>query len=351
MADQFAVWTQLLALAQEHKTKSSLRDAITKAGIQIIETEPHSGYYRSAAVKDGPLLPVAIWREGATLHVWRGGEPVNLERVWPYCVWNPISYEWYEAKTERGEPWPDEHVNAAAIPASITDPEGEAAKNVEARERLIALGHNEPPEESETDALARQIEAAAANASQYEKIASDEQAGAAQSLRARLNELSGDADKKRVAEKAPHLDKCKEIDGRWQPLVKKAKEAADMIRRFLSAYETEKARKAQAEAARLAAEAAKNAPPKQDNAEAGGAEPQPVAPVTPLMPTTIKGAAGRAATVRVKKVAKVVDYDKAFAALKAVPEVKAAIDKVAQRMIDAGNTIPGVDVEEIRDVA
>lgn len=344
MSDQFETWTKLLAVLKPGMTVAAQRQAIKDGGFSFNDGEPISGYFRCPAVKGGPSLPVAIWRdEKGVLQIWRDNKPVALERVWPWCVMNPISYEWYEAKTERGEPWPDEHQDEVATA------EAGAGEGVPAADRVVTKTDNSAPQESETDALARQIEAAAKNITQYEKIENDQQAGAAQSLRSRLNELSGDADKKRVAEKAPHLDKCKEIDGKWQPLVKKAKEAADTIRRFLSAYETDKAHKAAAEAARIAAEQAKQKPVAQDNAGEPAAPPE--APVTPLMPTTIKGAAGRAATVRVKKVAKVVDYDKAFAALKAVPEIKQAIDKVAQRMIDAGNTVPGVEVEEIRDVA
>ena len=59
----------------------------------------------------------------------------------------------------------------------------------------------------------------------------------------------------------------------------------------------------------------------------------------------------RAATVRVVKVANVTDYDALFGHVKAFTEVKAVLDRVAQRLVDAGETVPGVTVEERRDVA
>lgn len=346
MADQFSTWQQLLALAQQHKTKAAMRAAITASGIQILETEPFSGYFRCAATKDGPLLPVAIWREGATLHVVRNNEPVKLERVWPYAVWTPVSYDWYEAVAERGEKWPDEHEDRAV----------ETKAEVPAADREVARTDNQPPEESEIDALKREIETASANIAQYNAIGDDDTAAAAQALRSRLNTLSGDADKKREAEKAPHWEKCKEVDRRWQPLVKLAKDGADAIRRLLSAYETEKARKAaiarqeeerrQAEArAKAEAEAAATGKPAPEP------EPQPEAPITPVNTGKIRGASGRAATVRVIKVAKVADYDAFYAHVKAFPEVKIVMDKLAQRLTDAGETLPGVTVEEQRDVA
>jgi ribosomal protein S26 len=69
-------------------------------------------------------------------------------------------------------------------------------------------------------------------------------------------------------------------------------------------------------------------------------EPEPPAPPRRPRPRS-KGATGRAATIRVIKLAKVVDYDKAYAHLKAIPEIKQAIDKVAQRMITAGQRRAG----------
>ena len=96
------------------------------------------------------------------------------------------------------------------------------------------------PSFSVADVLRDQIDAAKAGVGTYAKISDDETAGKAQSLRSRLNELSGEADKKREALKRPHLEAGKAIDKEWQPLVKSAKEAADGIRSALSAYETDK---------------------------------------------------------------------------------------------------------------
>jgi hypothetical protein len=241
MTDQFATYLQLLDLAQKHKTKASLRTAIGEAKIAIHETEPHAGYYRCAAVKGGPLLPVAIWRDGGTLHVLRGGEPIALERVWPYSVWSPVPYDWYEAATERGEKWPD--AAAEAVPAQPQEP----------AER--GLGDNNPPAEDEVAAIRSAIENAKGVAeAEYAEITSDDQAAAAQAMRSRLLSLSGDADKKREAEKKPHFDAAKAVDTKWQPVVKLGKAAADWLRDRLSDYATKKARAA-AEAQRKADEA------------------------------------------------------------------------------------------------
>lgn len=344
MSDQFAGYLKLLALAQQHKTKAALREAISKAELPYNETEPLSGYYRCAAVKNGPLLPVAIWRdESGQLQVYRDGEPVALERVWPYCIWNPIPYEWYEAATERGEGWPDAH-KIEPDPAPDTG-EIYAAQSgaIPAANREVASSDNRPPENDEAVQLTNQVEKARAGLKQYSEITSDEQAAKAQDLRSKLNELANTADKKRDSEKRPYLDKCKEVDGRWQPIIKLAKAGADAIRTALKAYETKKFREQQeAERKRQEEVAAAQA--------AGKPIPEPQEE-TPPAQVVIKGATGRAASIKTIKVAKVVDQDAAYKHLRAVPEIRDAIHKVAQRMVNAGNNVPGVEVEEQRDVA
>lgn len=356
MADQFATYTRLLEVLKPGMTVAAQRQAMKDNGFSFNDGEPISGYFRGAAVKGGPLLPIAIWRdETGALQVWRDGKPVKLDRVWPWCVMNPIPYDWYEAVAEKGGNWPDAHVEAPAEPVRTSDerlPAGTVMGDVPAADRPVTSTHNQAPEESEAEALARQIENAKGSAeTQYKVITSDEQAAQAQAARSRLNELAGTADKKREAEKRPHLDKCKEIDGKWQPLVKMAKGAADAIRSAISAYETKKYQAEQA-AQRKREQDAEVA---RAQAQAKG-EPAPEPPVeempAPITTNgTIKGASGRAATVRTIKVAKVVDYDKAYAALKAIPEVKKVIDTVAQRLVTAGQSVPGVEVEEQRDVA
>jgi hypothetical protein len=353
MSDQFEGWTQLLALAQQHKTKSAMREAILASGLKIIENEPLSGYYRCAAVKDGPLLPVAIWRDGGQLCVLRSGEAVALERVWPYCVWNPISYDWYELVMEQGGTWPDAAPEATvqALPAEVS--------------REVIGGNNPPDDEDEAASIKNKIEQAKGVAETlYANIATQEEADAAQAMRSRLLALSGEADKKRETEKRPHFEKAKAVDTKWQPIVKMGKDTADWIRGKLSEFVTAQARKEaeqrRIEEVRLAEEQAREeaeraaADPQWDAGEQPGperiVEPEPPAPAAPTA-TTIKGATGRAATIRVIKLAKVVDYDKAYAHLKAIPEIKQAIDKVAQRMITAGHDVPGVEVDERRDVA
>lgn len=343
MSDQFETWEKLLALAETNKTKATMRAAIHAASIFISESEPWSGYYRCAAVKDGPLLPVAIWREGATLHVMRANEPVALARVWPYCVWSPIPYDWYEGATERGEKWPDAAVSVAEQPAEQTTVTAASPADVGALTISTGIGTGITLAEDAAVKAKREIETAKSVAEKfYAVVTSDEEAGAAQEARARLNTMASTADKKRKAEKQPYLDGSKAVDEKWMPIVKLAKDAADTIRTALSGWENVKFAVEKEEAAKKIP-AADRTVERQDN-EPPHVEAAPVA-------TMIRGASGRAARVEVVNVVTIVDQDALYRHCKAIPEIAAALHKVAQRLVDAGHQVPGVTVNTQRDVA
>lgn len=300
--------------------------------------EPFTGFYRTRRIKDGPFVPVAYWRENGKLMCVIDGKVQSEERAidqWIYCVRNPISHEAYIAVAERGENWPDLDETVAN---QINPP---------------APSHNNAPED-EAVILQEQIEAAAAGASAYSKIQDDETLAKAQSLRARLNELSRTADKSRETLKKPHMEAGKAIDAKWQPLVKMAKETADAIAKAMGAWETEKARRAREEHAKREAEIRRQQEEARKADEAGmpapTPEPLPVTP-EPVAAAPIKGAYGRAASVKVVKVAIMTDQDKVYAFMRERPEVKELLAKLAQRATDAGHDVPGVSIEEVRKVA
>lgn len=352
MADQFSEWGRLLVLAQQHKTKAALRTAIAEAKIVIHETDPLSGYYRCAAVKDGPLLPVAIWRQDGKLIVLRNNEPVPLDRVWNFCVWTPIPYDWYEGAVYRGEPWPDD------FPASITDPAAEAAKNEAANAALDAVAGQ--PVEDEATKAKREIEAAKAVAEKlYATINSEDEAGAAQALRSKLNTLSNEADKRRKAQLLPFETEVKKINATWMPLVKAAKGAADDLRDGpIKTWLNRPQPQPEPTAPQMVPTA------RTDGDEVPVTHNQPTDPISllsamaaavpPAQPsaTVLRGATGRAAPIYTNHVAVVTDYDALYQHAKAFPEVKATLDRIAQRLVDAGNkTIPGVEIKEERSAA
>lgn len=94
----------------------SWRRALRGEKPPIYESEPWVGYFavqdRSPGVKPAkgnrwPKIPCAIWVENGQLVAERAGERVEVDRVWPYCVKQPITYENYQFWHENGR-WPEE---------------------------------------------------------------------------------------------------------------------------------------------------------------------------------------------------------------------------------------------------
>lgn len=318
----------------------------------VHDGDPQPGFYRKRTGKAAGYVPVAIWEEAGKVLALVDGKEACAADIWTYVCEYPILEEWYRARMV-GQPWPDE---SAAVTASLAPP---------------PAGHNNPPTD-EAEILQGQIEAASAGAAEYAEIADDATASRAQSLRSRLLELSGSADKLREDRKRPHLEAGKTIDAKFMPLVKLAKTGADAIRAALSAHETRKAREAERlrriedekrmaaerEAARLRAEAEAAA----REAEIAGRpapapivqEPIPEPPAPALVPEAaiaIRGAYGRAAAVKVVRIAKITDQDAAYQSLRTHKELIECIGKLAQRATDAGVSLGGVEVTEERRVS
>lgn len=277
------------------------RDALEGKFGPIHDGDPHPGFYRLR--RRGQVdQPVAIWRDMDGICCAVSGREDDASELWTFVADKPITEAVYRAVVA-GEPWPDIAPSVAALTNSESaDP---------------------------ADILRDQIEACKADIAGFTTITDDTQQAAAQSLRSRLLELSREADKTREKLKAPHHEAGKAVDAKWQPLVKDAKAAADKVAAAMGAWETEKAR--------VAAEA--NAPS------------PPVAAPAPAPAAPIKGAYGRAASVRVVRIATVVDQDRLYAAIRDNSELKAAMQRIAQAIVNGGETVAGVEITEERRVA
>lgn len=300
---------------------------------------PHPGFYRTRRKnKAGQIsyLPVAYFVRDNELICFVGDDEVPLERgqeIWTYTGQHPVTEEAYRAVAERGENWPD----IDAVVAS----------------QSTQLSNNPPTDPAEL--LKEQIESAAAGIGDYAVIDSDAIRDRAQSLRSRLLELRLAADKEKDTAKRPHIEAGKQIEAKWKPLIEAAKSAADTIATAMGLWEDKK-RKAAAEARAAAEAASRKAAAEAEAAARKAAEegrPAPIAapipvaaPIPQVAPAPIRGGYGRAASVKVKPVATVVDYLAAVAYLIEQPDIRAAIDKTAQRLVDDGHTVPGVTVEE-----
>ena len=307
----------------------------------VNDGNPQPGFYRRRMGKGGPYLPAAIWEGGnSQIVAILDGKTCDPDALWTYCCSNPVSEEHYRDRVESGAWWDED----AAATASMKPPPA-------------SIGDNNPPADPLT-VKREAIETALKGLDDYAVIGTDEAAAKAQSLRSRLLELSGEADKEREKLVRPHLDAEKAFNKDWMPLVKMAKAGADAIRAALSVFETAQQRKRDAEeadrqrVARVAQEAADKA---RAEAEAAGRPPPPPAPEpAPPLPapveTKIRGSYGRAATKKMIRVATVTDQDALYPFLRTHKELVDLMAKLAQRAVDAGHNPAGVKIEEKIDV-
>lgn len=365
MADQFENWRKRLAGEK----------------IPTYETEPDPGYYRKpikertegGASKKVGWIAVSFWRDTAGAMICNVG--INAEitdkelqnKMWLDVVRYPITEELYFDVVDKGAPWPDMPHEPPAQPTAgfsliAADLEEQAEK---VAEHKASIGHNNPPADDPLAAMREQIESAVGAAKDI-KVTSKDAADAAQAFRARLNELANNADKVRKGEKAPHEAKAKEVDAKYMPLVKMAKEAADRIRDQLNAFATEllrqqreAERKAEADRAEIELQARRRAQAEADRKAAmeKGDEPPPLPPAAPAPSqpvqtavTTIKGASGKAAGVATVKYAVITDWDATVAHYAGDRAVRDLVQKLADRDAKAGLQVPGAAIEERADV-
>jgi hypothetical protein len=298
----------------------------------VHDSDPQFGFYRKRTGKSAGYEPVAIFENAGVITALVNGKPADAEEIWTFVCQYPIPEAWYRLKMD-GQPWPDEDL-------AVTE--------------SLAHDTRNSVDVSEDEKIKDQIDTAMKGIEDYAVINDDETATKAQAKRSRLLDLSGEADKKREAAKAPHLEAGRKVDALWNPMVKMAKEAADKIRAAMSAHEL---RKRNAEiAAQKKADEDKIAADKlaAKNAKKGLPAPAP-APAAPSPPievpkAQIRGGYGRAAAVILIKKATVVDQDKAYMAMRTHPELVALIALLAQRAAKAGIPVDGVTVQEEPDV-
>lgn len=333
--DIWAWWRKALANPSEIGKSLPVHDGV-----------PNQGYYRVRYGKDKPYEPVAIWMEDGAWLAYRGGKEAKADEIWTFCCRSPISYETYQAVMIDGQAWPDDD---KVVASQLQPPEP-------------TIGDNSA-EVDEAETLKDQIEAALAGTDAYKVIPDDATAAKALSLRNRLNELSGTADKVRVKLKAPFLEAGKAVDDKFQPMVKSAKAGADKVKQAIADWETKKhqelrKREREAEAARKVEQdrldALESARQRQPDAELMEAPTPAIAPVAivEVAPTAIKPTYGKAASVSVKIVVdEITDQLALYTYMAGREEVQTLLRQLAQKALDAGRTaIPGITTTERANV-
>jgi hypothetical protein len=308
-------------------------------GVPVSIDDPFCGFYRWKQ-RDKTYKPVAFWYDpddASKMLCVVDGELVedNLRarEIWTYCCAHPVTHEAYTAVVERGEPWSDSdpRLTPRALKRAASYAPGEEATT------------NNPPAESPLDECRNKIANAKGGLDDYKTIADDEQLARAKSLKNRLTELAGEADKQRDALKRPHLEAGRAVDAEWMPVVNDAKDAARAVQASMDAYATKMLQARRAAEAEVERRRLKEQAEASNEAPAGAVAPAPIAETT----TRVQPGYGRAGSIKTEnKVTDITDIDALFGFLKTHKELREKMLELAQRAVSAGYEVPGVKIEE-----
>lgn len=342
MSDGYEWWNKALKLAGNCRelTRDQMRD------LGVSEGDPQSGFYRTRKFKDGPLVPVAIWRDGGgRLFCLVDGKEVDAEATWTFACRTPITEQTYHA-IRAGEPWPDE---VAAVPKDHNQ--------VKTGDPAIDL-------KAEFDAEREQAETFL-----KKPVTTQDDADRAAVWAKKITGIVGSATNHFKAEKQPFIDGGRNVDERYRwrddgtALAKRLKASQDAFLREQERLEEERQRKARAEAERIrreAEDAARKAEEAERAAEAEAAqgvassfaaeveqeaarleakkkaerlaEEAKIAEREAEARKVQAGRTGARTSLRTFYEAAITDYDALVSALKNEPEVQEVITKIVNRI-------------------
>jgi hypothetical protein len=315
--------------------------------LSVHDGDPHTGFWRVRTGKQGPFVPVAIWRQNGEWIALRNGETTDAEALWTWCCRNPITEEAYYKALDGGG-WDDE-------PAAKT-----AAKP-------RGIGDNLPSDPCE--ALTLEFDGEKELAGEFLKTPITEQAQAdrAAVLAKRIAAIAKKATDLHKVEKQPSLDECRRIDDKWRPLKEEPDALSKKLKRHMDDYlreqqriEQERQRAAAADAERLrseadeAARAARQSENEYEQAKADRlAREAAEAEREAQAKNAAAGRTGAKVSLRTFVSAKVTDYHAAAKALVDMQhkEFLEFIDQLANRAIRADKTLDGVERVESQRAA
>ncbi|TBE49167.1 hypothetical protein ELH06_08330 [Rhizobium ruizarguesonis] len=309
----------------------------------IHDGDPQQGYYRTR-FKDKPWEPVAIWFEDGKWHAMRGDRQVDASDIWTWCCRNPITYEAY-TKAIEGAGWDDEP---------------EAPK----------MGHNLPSDPFEALQVEFAAEREQAEAFMKKPITTQAEADRAAIWSKRLSTIAKKATDLHKVEKQPHLDAGRNVDNKWRELKEEPDAISKKLKRHMDAFLQEEARKErerqaaarqeadriqrEADAARVAAE--KAAARNDNDAAAIAAQNNAIAEAERLAQQAAAaereaqarnasaGRTGAKVSLRTFVFAEITDFDALLMALKDRPEIKEAVDTLANRAARSGVELAGMAI-------
>lgn len=375
MTDLYAFWRDQLA-GKNPETR--------------LPAQPEAGFYRRRrgdkayreALKAGTAIGpawsgVAIWKDGeewccACQHGFEPRKADEIAELFASICRNAVSEEVYRAVVEDGKPWPDEVAERHAAgpnerqialyaetdgekvartrperegPAEIGDNSGEIAPFEIMRERIADVG-------AQVKAWLAEIGGAITTQAQADKAANYADLFA---------EIEKEATLKHKVEKEPVLKAAREIDGAWKPVIELADASKRKAKGLLTPFLVEQKRladeAARIENERLREESQKAREAQEDAARLGyGEAPTSVAPPPTVAPAQVKaGTRGRAAALRTVKKAQIDDIKMVAAFLAGMETPNAdfveVCQRIADRMIKAGVTVPGATLIETQIAA
>lgn len=387
------------------------REALAGRVGEIHEDQPQPGYYWMRDGRDGPRLPVAIWRDAAGQLVCRAADKIrNAVEIWTWVAKNPVSEVNARQAFATGS-WPGDVPQGASVVGPSTAAPGHDSRAATSQSTTASSVSNDRPAPSAAEVAAKvapategpstaiggnskvltlieEIEDAAGQALDWlneAKIDNQIAADMAGNWRQRMLSLAKRADAQRVDEKRPHDEAAKAVQTKWKSPIDRAEavavklrlavepflkaedarlkaEAAERARaenerRMADFRKAEEARKAalaeaQAKAAEAAQAAAADAKPVEVPAVEIPAEPQMPEFVAPdAAKAMVGGQRGRRTGLRTQTAYEISDYEALLAHVKDHPDVRAMVEKIGRAQSKAGAVVPGITVTQVQVAA
>jgi hypothetical protein len=315
---------------------------------------PECGFYKRRTVKNGPWLPLAIWRDDASGELVCGfqGAMVDASDQWSWVADKPVTEAAYRYHIANGH-WEDEAAPVEATAANSNMPaDPYSALKAEVEDKL-----------TQARGLVKETQKEGHQPSEVE-------ANKARNIQAGLLELNRKADAMFEEEKEPIRKAGKAIDDKFgfRKNIEAASKAlkgifeawmkAEEARRKAEAQKKFEEELAKAEAARKEAEEARKALEAEDPILAAITEPEPVIELpkapAPVSKIQVGGGTGRRAGLKDVYEGVIEDWAAAAAHYSTHPDVQAIVQKLANA--DARNSkgtaqVPGVRMHQDRKAA
>jgi len=261
---------------------------------------------------------------------------IKDETLWSWVCRHPIEYDTYVAVVDNGEPWPD--LPKQGIPLNQAP--------------LAGVTDNTPVTKTRED-YESEIEAACASAPK--KVTDKLEAEEALGIKNRIAELRLEADKVGKSIYQPMHAAYSKMQKAWSGMVKTAQASEEQIDKAVRIWrEQDRQRLLKEEALALAEKALEEERLARaaDRAIARGEPEQPPEIsdilVPPITPEPIKPVYGRASAAKqeIKTFVTITEEHKVYNYFMGEPELTALLQKLAEKAIKAGRTVPGTTTRE-----